>query len=356
MKKRIIAIMLAALMLLSLTACHASSSSSSTVTVTTSKTDENGNTTTNTTTGEVGVTVGTDGISANHSLNTETTEDTELPSEDELVALWYETYSGGAIGENADGDRFLFAYDDPESIEAATLTIIMTDGSLYIREGTVQQEGEGDEAHLVLIDEWRDLAVPFDIYSSEEGDFELFFLGDGDSAVMTVVDQDTILGEMREILEKTRSQEKSGTAAAKKNGSADAARNAGGKSDGSYDPDEVRAKWEKAFSVGAEGKNANGEYFLLAIDNPDDIKYVAFMIMSADLKTLELYVAGDVVPGEDCFVIVDSHSDVSVPFTINNTEDGFEMGFQDGDVAMMYGVSQEEILDDMLMILEAAMN
>ena len=108
--------MLAALMLLSLTACHASSSSSSTVTVTTSKTDENGNTTTNTTTGEVGVTVGTDGISANHSLNTETTEDTELPSEDELVAMWYETYSGGAIGENADGDRFLFAYDDPESM------------------------------------------------------------------------------------------------------------------------------------------------------------------------------------------------------------------------------------------------
>ena len=48
----------------------------------------------------------------------------------------------------------------------------------------------------------------------------------------------------------------------------------------------MRADWEQAFSVGAEGRNAAGEYFLLAIDDPDDMTYVAFMIMSADLKTL----------------------------------------------------------------------
>ena len=366
MKNRILALLLSVIMPLSLAACKSSSTSTSTVTVSVSQTDEDGNTTTKTTTNEVGVTVGTDGISTTHNVTTETTDDTELPSEttddtelpseEDLIDWWYETYSAGAIGENADGDRFLLAYNDTDPITEATLTIVMTDGSLYIREGSVQMEGEGDEEHYVLIDENRDAAVPFAFYDSDEGDFEMFFLGDGDVAVMTVVDQETILGEMSGILEQSRSQEEVNTAGEKSNGTAANALSAGKKADKGYDPDEVRARWESVFSVGAEGMNENGEYFLLAIDDPDDIHYVAFMIMSADLKTLELYVRGEVVPGEDCFVMVDDYSDTTVPFTINNLEDGFEMGFQDGDVAMMYGVPQEKILDDMLAIVEATMD
>ena len=353
MKKRIFALVLATMMLLSLAACSASSSSTSTVTVSTSKTDEDGNTTTNTTTEEVGVTVGTDGISTTHSLNTATSEDSEPVSTEDLIDWWYETYTSGAIGENANGDRFLLAYNDTDPITEATLTIVMADGKLFIREGSVQMEGEGDDSHYVLIDEGRDAAVPFNFYDSDSGDFDMFFLGDGDVAVMNVVDQDTILGEMRSILEQTRAQEAVNSAEAKSNGTAAVASNAGAKSGGTYDPDEVRANWERVFSVGAEGKNANGEYFLLAMDDPDNVKYMALMIMSADLKTVEFYITGSVELSDDGFVIQDDHSDRYVPFTITNLEEGFEMSFQDGDVARMYGVSQEKILDDMLAVVNA---
>lgn len=213
MKKRILALALAALMLLSLGACSASSSSTSTVTVSTSVTDENGNTTTNTTTNEVGVSVGTDGITTTH--NTETTSTTTDKNE-EIVNWWYETYKGGAIGENAAGDRFLLAYDDPENITAATLTIISADGSsIYIREGSVRTDGEGEDQHLVLDDDERDVAIPFDFYESDKGDFEMYFYGDGDTAVMNAVDQDTILGEMRSVLETTTAVEAANSAPAK---------------------------------------------------------------------------------------------------------------------------------------------
>ena len=170
---------------------------------------------------------------------------------------------------------------------------------------------------------------------------------------MNVVDQDTILGEMRSILEQTRAQEAVNSAEAKSNGTAAVASNAGAKSGGTYDPDEVRANWERVFSVGAEGKNANGEYFLLAMDDPDNVKYMALMIMSADLKTVEFYITGSVELSDDGFVIQDDHSDRYVPFTITNLEEGFEMSFQDGDVARMYGVSKEKILDDMLAVVNA---
>lgn len=200
MRKKLFAILLAAAMLFALTACSASSSSTSTVTVSTSVTDENGSTTTNTTTREVGVNVGTDGVTTTRS--TESSSTTTDSSPEDIVAWWYETYQGGAIGENAAGDRFLLAYDDPENITEAVLTIVSADGSsIYIREGIVRKDGEGKDEHLVLVDEDRDTAVPFDIYDSDKGDFELYFYGDGDSAVMNVVDQDTILGEMRGVLE-----------------------------------------------------------------------------------------------------------------------------------------------------------
>jgi hypothetical protein len=354
--KKLLAVILAVLMLLSLAACSASSSTSSSVTVTTSKTDENGTTTTNTTTGEVGVTVGTDGISATHNTST-STETTEAPAPDteEIIASWYETYNAGAIGENAEGDRFLLAYDDPEDISEATLTIISADGSLYIREGYIQTEGEGDDEHYVLIDENRDSAVPFAFYESESGDFDMYFFGDGDTAVMTAVDQETILGEMRAILEQPQVEPEVNTAPAKKNGSSAAASKSGAKTGKGYDAAAVRAEWESVFMDGAEGRNDYGEYFLLAMDDSEKCNYVALMIMSADLKTLELYTTGYLDSAEDGYVIVDDHSDMTVPITITSTDDGFDMGFQDGDVAHMILVSQEEILDDMLAIIEAVM-
>lgn len=73
--KKIIAIVLLAGVLFTMTACKFSSSSSSSFSVTTSVTDEEGNTQTNTTSSEVGVSVGTDGVEVTtDSSSTETTE------------------------------------------------------------------------------------------------------------------------------------------------------------------------------------------------------------------------------------------------------------------------------------------
>jgi hypothetical protein len=73
--------------------------------------------------------------------------------------------------------------------------------------------------------------VPFAFYDSDEGDFDMFFLGDGDVAVMTVVDQETILGEMSSILAQSRSQEEVNTAGEKSNGTAANALSAGKKAE-----------------------------------------------------------------------------------------------------------------------------
>ena len=62
--KRILAAVLAAAMVFALGGCGVSSSSTSTTTVSSSVTDGDGNTTTNSVTNETGVSVGTDGDSA----------------------------------------------------------------------------------------------------------------------------------------------------------------------------------------------------------------------------------------------------------------------------------------------------
>ena len=214
MKKRYLALLCAAMLLLALCACKAESSSQSTVTVTSGTTDENGVTTTTTNTSEAGISVGTDGVKTTENQTTETVVETPAPTEapedvreeeteEEEFTFddWAARFTGGAIGRNADGDQFVLAWDDPDDITYAALMILNPEGTeVSVREGEVTIAGEDDNVHLVLTDTVREVEVPFNFYSSDEGDFAMFFLANADTAVMTEVDHDQVIDAFAKVL------------------------------------------------------------------------------------------------------------------------------------------------------------
>lgn len=195
--KKIIGILLSALLLFGLTACEVSTSSTSTTTITTSTTDENGNVTTNTVTSEMGVTAGTNGVSTTDNVVETTTttpaDDSEASDEDDLFASLTAKFSSGAEGVSNDGDRILFAYDDPQIFSYGAM-IIVTDGGerMLGREGEIVDE----EEQYRLVDDEIGENVPFGISDGEDDDTYVITFQDGDSAVMTIVDQETILRDM----------------------------------------------------------------------------------------------------------------------------------------------------------------
>ncbi len=212
MKKRYLALLCAAMLMLALCACKAESSSQTTVTVTSSSTDENGVTTTTTNTSEAGVTVGTDGVKTTENQTTETVVETPAPTEEPEDAQeeaeeeftfddWAARFTGGAIGRNADGDQFVLAWDDPDDITYAALMILNPEGTeVSVREGEVTIAGADDNVHLLLTDTVREVEVPFNFYSSDEGDFAMFFLANADTAVMTEVEYDEVIGAFAQVI------------------------------------------------------------------------------------------------------------------------------------------------------------
>ena len=212
MKKRYLALLCAAMLMLALCACKAESSSQTTVTVTSSSSDENGVTTTTTNTSEAGVTVGTDGVKTTENQTTETVVETPAPTEEPEDAQeeaeeeftfddWAARFTGGAIGRNADGDQFVLAWDDPDDITYAALMILNPEGTeVSVREGEVTIAGEDDNVHLVLTDTVREVEVPFNFYSSDEGDFAMFFLANADTAVMTEVEYDQVIDAFARVI------------------------------------------------------------------------------------------------------------------------------------------------------------
>ena len=194
--KRVLAAVLAAAMVFALGACGVSSSSTSTTTVSSSVTDGDGNTTTNSVTNETGVSVGTDGVSASSDTTTETTtgsEDPDFTAED-LEAVWYQRFSGGAEGISEYGDVVYFAFDDPDDISYAIIMLITDEGeTLFSREGAVTVD---DDGNAVLTDEEMDSETPFSITDADGDTFTMNFIADGDSAEMTVLDLDSIIGDM----------------------------------------------------------------------------------------------------------------------------------------------------------------
>ncbi len=196
--KKLLALLLAAMMLFALTACEVSSSSTTTVTTTT--TDSSGNTTTNTTT----TTVGTGGVSSETTAETTTTEPAaeaegeELSLEeraDRLADHLLATYSIGAEGENEDGERIYYAWnDDDDDAEEALLIIISPDGEHYSGyEGVTETVDD----HVELYDADRDAAVPYTFSEVDTDDnFTMTFLGDGDVVEMHIVDLETIVDDI----------------------------------------------------------------------------------------------------------------------------------------------------------------
>ncbi len=200
--RKILCLVLAVMMALLLTACEFSSSSTSTTTVTTSSTDSDGNTVTHTTTTETN----SDGVTTK-TETTETTGAAELETQEFDEEAWgrfvdrlYATYDTGAVGENEAGDHFYYAYSEEEGNSDAILAIVSADGTSYFgREGVTSVQDD----HVVLHSDETNDDTAYDFSEVDEnGQFTITFVGDGDVALMHLVDQDTVL---QGILENLRS-------------------------------------------------------------------------------------------------------------------------------------------------------
>ena len=182
MKKKTLALVLAALMLVSLTACSASSSTTSSFSTTV-----NGETKTTTTT----TTVGTDG----YSKETVTTTESEAEPEYDRNADWHNTFFEGAEGQGEDGSLYYFAVDDFSDMDEAAFLMISAGEApdIYIM-GHFQDSDDG----LLLVDDYEEDGhyIRFWVTDTEvEDGFELEFT-DGERIAFTYVDQDTIIDDM----------------------------------------------------------------------------------------------------------------------------------------------------------------
>lgn len=201
MKKKILALVLAAVMIFALCACDVSTTSSSTTSVSTSVTDAEGNTTTQTVTNEVGVSSGPDGVQTTNETTTDTTTTPAAASMADLyppIEEWYDTYVEGAEGETESGEKVYYAVNDPESASYAMLLFQSPDGSVSVRDGELSWNEE--EGFFVLYDAEMDVSIPFTAEEKDEESFVMTFVVDGSSVDMYFVDQDTIITDIHGIL------------------------------------------------------------------------------------------------------------------------------------------------------------
>ena len=79
----------------------------------------------------------------------------------------------------------------------------------------------------------------------------------------------------------------------------------------------------------------------------------ALILLNAEGDEILNYVLGEVETEGDSRRILDVEEDVSLPFTILETEreDGFDLRFKDGDTAAMRIVDSDRIIADMLAIV-----
>lgn len=196
--KRILPVLLAAVLIFSLGACSVTSSSTSTTTITTSTTDADGNTTTNTTTTEVGVTAGTDGVSTTYNTDTTTTTETPAPpTAADYVEALSEKFTDAATGSNDSGDVFYYLWREEGDDVYAALLIVGADNSIYAREGWIEIE----EDNVALVDEEMDSVTPFYFDGdAENGSFDMCFVQDGDVAHMTIAEADDVIAAVSEVM------------------------------------------------------------------------------------------------------------------------------------------------------------
>ncbi len=199
MKKKILAIVLTLVLILALSACGVSASSSSSTTFSSSVTDSDGNTKTNTVSNEIGISAGPDGI---QTTNETTKDSTTTEASGNMADLyppieeWYDLYAAGGEGQNEYGDSFYFAYN--EDVTEAILLIHFADGDVMVRNGEVIWD-EDNECELYDAD--VDSTIPFVFLETEEDDiFSIRFLANGVEVVFDIVDQDTIINDIYDVL------------------------------------------------------------------------------------------------------------------------------------------------------------
>ena len=169
MKK--LALLLALVMLFTLTACGASADTGSTTGVSVSKTDET-TSITGTLTDEMGVSVGTDGL---HVANETTTDETSETVREAGRALWLDTFRCAAYGET-EAECFYFLWDDSDDIRSAAMAITDKTEDVIVSyvAGGVRFDGQNS---FVIDDESGEEELPFNVYDpvTEGAAFMLLF-------------------------------------------------------------------------------------------------------------------------------------------------------------------------------------
>ena len=197
--KKIITLLTAVLLVLGLCSCSVEVSSSASTSLTTTTTDSEGNTTQTTTTTENGVTTS--------STITATPDD---PTG--LRSKWREYFTAGAEGVSNDGYNVYLIMDDPQNITFAAIMILTPNNDELLTYVYGDVTVDGDTAKITDVQE--DIDLPFQLGDSDqENCFEIYFK-DGDAALMTMVDLDTIINDMISLWEVHQAayQEAHGTA------------------------------------------------------------------------------------------------------------------------------------------------
>ncbi|MBR0419723.1 MAG: hypothetical protein IJI66_11190 [Erysipelotrichaceae bacterium] len=187
------------LLVLGLCSCSVEVSSSASTSLTTTTADSEGNTTQTTTTTENGVTTS--------STITATPDD---PTG--LRSKWREYFTAGAEGVSNDGYNVYLIMDDPQNITFAAIMILTPNNDELLTYVYGDVTVDGDTAKITDVQE--DIDLPFQLGDSDqENCFEMYFK-DGDAALMTMVDQDTIINDMISLWEVHQAayQETHGTA------------------------------------------------------------------------------------------------------------------------------------------------
>ena len=196
---------------LCLTACKTTSTSTSTITVngkttTTTTITENGRTTTTTVTGAAEETTAAAGTSQ-AAAATEAAAAAEAAEADDydpndpsgLRAKWAELFTGGAEGQNMDGDRFYYAFDDVDEPTFASMVIVTEGGTkldaYYIGDVTVE------DGWFMITDVESENRLPYAYADSENKDNYCLTFTDDDVAEVTPVDKDTIINDMAAVVE-----------------------------------------------------------------------------------------------------------------------------------------------------------
>ncbi|MBR1476952.1 MAG: hypothetical protein IJ608_03205 [Lachnospiraceae bacterium] len=187
MKTRTFAALLAAGLVISMTAC--TSSSSSTTTITSSYTDANGETTTHTTTTTV----------ENGQTSTEETVTYEKDESDvsTLRDVWADYFEYGAEGYTNEKEMVFFTYDDPDNMSQAALMIVDSEGTVTIYDiGNVRMDGD----YYVIEDVDGNEELPFLVTDAQDDHFEMTFQ-DNSYAELYYVDKNQIISDMVSIIE-----------------------------------------------------------------------------------------------------------------------------------------------------------